>query len=144
MQQLDNFYKQFCEQWDSDGQNVQVSEQEDIESNRRMINSEQRVLNNKSLAEEKDAGSSNYVNSGTQNVLEQKMKELEMMDMKDEEHVLDVEEVLHYYSLLTSPIYQDLVDKFFTDMYSEFNRPQPPTRTNSLNSSLRRLGPLKI
>lgn len=147
MQQLDNFYKQFCEQLDSDGnninQNIKISEQ-DIESNRSMINSEQRVLNNKSLAEEKDAGCSNYVNGGTQNVLELKMKELEMMDMKDEEHVLDVEEVLHYYSLLTSPIYQDLVDKFFTDMYSEFNRPHPPTRTNSLSSSMRRLAPLKI
>ncbi|XP_051119510.1 uncharacterized protein LOC127243501 [Andrographis paniculata] len=69
--------------------------------------------------------------------LAQKMKEFEMMDVNDGEHVLDVEEVLHYYSLLTSPVYLDIVDQFFTDMYLEFNLPHP---TKSANSSMRKLG----
>ncbi|XP_041002118.1 uncharacterized protein LOC121247753 [Juglans microcarpa x Juglans regia] len=49
----------------------------------------------------------------------QKMKDLEMMEAGDVEQVLDVEEVLHYYSRLTSPVYLDLVDKFFMDIYSQ-------------------------
>uniref|UniRef100_A0A2C9UYH8 OVATE domain-containing protein n=1 Tax=Manihot esculenta TaxID=3983 RepID=A0A2C9UYH8_MANES len=49
-------------------------------------------------------------------VLAKKMKELEMMDGSDMEHMLDVEEALHYYSHLRSPAYVDIVDKFFTDM----------------------------
>ncbi|CAJ1955226.1 unnamed protein product [Sphenostylis stenocarpa] len=53
--------------------------------------------------------------------LVQKMKELEMMDTGDVEHVLDIEEALHYYSRLTSPVYLDIVDKFFTDMHTEFS-----------------------
>lgn len=50
-------------------------------------------------------------------VLAQKMKEMEMMDnVGDVEHLLDIEEALHYYSRLTSPVYLDIVDKFFMDM----------------------------
>ncbi|KAJ8773452.1 hypothetical protein K2173_004282 [Erythroxylum novogranatense] len=69
--------------------------------------------------------------------LANKMKELEMMDVCDVEHVLDVEEALHYYSRLKSPVYLDIVDKFFTDMYTEFSTPQP---TVSITNSKRRLG----
>ncbi|GAB4830440.1 hypothetical protein Ancab_020078 [Ancistrocladus abbreviatus] len=32
----------------------------------------------------------------------------------DENHVLDIEEVLHYCSRLTCPAYCDIVDRFFT------------------------------
>ena len=49
------------------------------------------------------------------------MKELEMMDTGDVEHELDIEEALHYYSRLKSPVYLDIVDKFFMDMHSEFS-----------------------
>ncbi|OVA20354.1 hypothetical protein BVC80_157g171 [Macleaya cordata] len=49
-----------------------------------------------------------------------KLRELELMDMSDMEHVLDVEEVIHYYSRLTCPVYLDIFDKFFMQMYSEF------------------------
>ncbi|XP_071712248.1 uncharacterized protein [Rutidosis leptorrhynchoides] len=140
MQQLENFYQEFCNQMDSNensNQNIKASSNEstiDIQDHKSLQISR--------FQEDEDVGCSKYVNGGSQrNVLEQKMRELEMMDMKDEEHVLDIEEVLHYYSLLKSPIYQDLVDKFFADTYSEFNLPQPPIRSNS---SIRRLGPLNI
>ncbi|KAL7603757.1 uncharacterized protein LOC111886814 [Lactuca sativa] len=155
MQHLDNFYKEFCEKWDSDANNANPNLKGDIESNgsvievsntnnkgTNMTQDQKSVVISSSLEDKKDGGCSN---EGSQiHVLEQKMKELEMMDMKDEEQVLDIEEVLHYYSLLTSPIYQDLVDKFFTDMYSDFYVPQPPIRSNSINSSIRRLGPLNV
>ncbi|OWM76479.1 uncharacterized protein LOC116200696 [Punica granatum] len=54
--------------------------------------------------------------------LSKKMKELGMVELRDMEHVLDVEEALHYYSRLTSPVYVGIVDKFFLDMYSDFSR----------------------
>lgn len=73
--------------------------------------------------------------------LAKKMKELEMIDASDMEQVLDVEEALHYYSRLKSPVYLDIVDKFFTDMYSEFSVPRAPL---SLNSSKRRLGSIRF
>ncbi|KAE8656968.1 RAD3-like DNA-binding helicase protein isoform 1 [Hibiscus syriacus] len=63
--------------------------------------------------------------------LAQKLKELEMMDVDDMEHVLDVEEALHYYSRLKSPVYLSIVDRFFMDIYSEFSPPQAPARINS-------------
>lgn len=54
-------------------------------------------------------------------LVEERLKELEMMDVSNLEHVLDIEEVLHYYSRLTCPAYVDIVDQFFMDMYSEFS-----------------------
>ncbi|OAY36743.1 uncharacterized protein LOC110626467 [Manihot esculenta] len=74
-------------------------------------------------------------------VLAKKMKELEMMDRSDMEHMLDVEEALHYYSRLRSPVYVGIVDKFFTDMYKEFSVPQ---RSASINSSRGRLGSIRL
>ncbi|KEH16561.1 hypothetical protein MTR_0147s0020 [Medicago truncatula] len=58
-------------------------------------------------------------------VLAQKMKELDMMDSGDLEHVLDIEEALHYYSRLKSPVYLDIVNRFFIDINSDFTLPQP-------------------
>jgi len=55
--------------------------------------------------------------------------------------VLDIEEVLQCYTLLNSPVYVDIVDRFFMDMYTEFSIRKPSV---SVNSSMRRLGPLKL
>ncbi|KAL3631892.1 hypothetical protein CASFOL_024876 [Castilleja foliolosa] len=83
--------------------------------------------------------------------LARKMKDLEMMDANDMDHVLDVEEVLHYYSRLNCPSYVEIVDKFLTDMHSDFNVTQP-SRSGSMRklvsasapSSMRSLGPLRL
>ncbi|KAM7260235.1 hypothetical protein ACFE04_015976 [Oxalis oulophora] len=50
-----------------------------------------------------------------------KLKEVTMKaEMSDVDNMLDMEEVLHYYSRLTCPIYVDIVDKYLIDMYAEF------------------------
>ncbi|KAJ4833424.1 hypothetical protein Tsubulata_034351 [Turnera subulata] len=75
-------------------------------------------------------------------VVAQKLKELEMMDVSNIDHVLDIEEVLHYYSRLTCPAYLELVDKFFMEIYAEFFAPlvsplsahHPRPRLHSLRS----------
>ncbi|XP_054787825.1 uncharacterized protein LOC129293752 [Prosopis cineraria] len=56
-------------------------------------------------------------------MVERKLRELEMLDMGNVEYVLDIEEVLHYYSRLTCPAYLEIVDNFFMQMYSEFLSP---------------------
>ncbi|KAL0010463.1 hypothetical protein SO802_005571 [Lithocarpus litseifolius] len=78
--------------------------------------------------------------NGACQALAQKMKDLEMMGAGDVEQVLDIEEALHYYSRLTSPVYLDIVDKFFTDMYTEFSVPQASA---SINNS-KRLGSIRL
>lgn len=81
-------------------------------------------------------------NGGANNVLVQKMKELEMIDAAgDVEQVLDIEEALHYYSRLTSPVYIDIVDKFFVDMHSDFSTPQP---SSSIKNSKGRLDSIRL
>ncbi|XP_028756067.1 uncharacterized protein LOC114762489 [Neltuma alba] len=68
---------------------------------------------------------------GKVQVLIQKMKEMEMMDVDDVEHLLDIEEALHYYSRLKCPVYLDVVDKFFMEMLSEFSVPPRLPEPNS-------------
>lgn len=48
-----------------------------------------------------------------------KLKELTMLENYKDEHALDIEQVLYYYSRLTCPAYVEIVDKFFMEMYSE-------------------------
>ncbi|XP_060172567.1 uncharacterized protein LOC132603485 [Lycium barbarum] len=53
----------------------------------------------------------------------QKLKELKILEKSTEEHALDIEQVLYYYSRLTCPAYIEIVDTFFMEMYSElFNQ----------------------
>ncbi|XP_008463389.2 uncharacterized protein LOC103501556 [Cucumis melo] len=49
------------------------------------------------------------------------MKELEKLDARNVDHTLDIEEILHYYSRLTSPTFLEMVDKFVVDIFAEFS-----------------------
>lgn len=70
-----------------------------------------------------------------------KLKELEMLDKSNVEHVLDVEEVLHYYSRLTCPAFVDIVDTFFMEVYAELlNQGQSSSRLKNSRSMLQRVG----
>ncbi|PNY04491.1 ATP-dependent RNA helicase DDX11-like protein [Trifolium pratense] len=72
-----------------------------------------------------------------------KMKELDMNDSSDVEQVLDIEEALHYYSRLKSPVYLDIVDKFFTDIHSEFSVSQSSVSINR-SKSKGRFGSIRL
>ncbi|KAL6006243.1 hypothetical protein ACLOJK_040289 [Asimina triloba] len=52
-------------------------------------------------------------------VVSERLKELEKMEASDVDHVLDVEEVLHYYSRIKCPLYVDIFNKFFLEMFVE-------------------------
>jgi hypothetical protein len=150
--QIDQYYADFCKEWESDLEKAMKGKSnsfmgskepmrdEDVsdESEMKLANSPSRKneggkeekskkISEVQKAEEKS--SKNMNESGC--VLAQKMKELEIMDVTDVEHVLDVEEALHYYSRLKSPVYLDIVDKFFTNMYTEFSVPKASASTNS-------------
>ncbi|XP_058113637.1 uncharacterized protein LOC131256671 [Magnolia sinica] len=58
------------------------------------------------------------------NMVAERLKELELMDISNVDYVLDIEEVLHYYSRITCPFYVDIVNRFFMEMYAEFLVPQ--------------------
>lgn len=76
--------------------------------------------------------------NGDMQVLEiaKKMKELGIMDSSDVEYILDLEEALHCYSLLTCPFYRDIVRKFFLEIYSDFSAAVPMPGTRSTDSVL--------
>ncbi|GKE37578.1 hypothetical protein Tco_1460983 [Tanacetum coccineum] len=65
-----------------------------------------------------DYGKKDEEESSSKCLVTRKLKELEMMDRNNVDLVLDIEEVLHYYSRLTCPVYREIMDKFFVEMYS--------------------------
>ncbi|XP_027124877.2 uncharacterized protein [Coffea arabica] len=157
MQELDDFYREFSDQWgnlDTCTLPPRVPMVEDVECGENHTRATvQIIVDNteiKARKEEKmvfkrherkrEEACGHTDNAGSQS-LAQKMKDLDMFELNDVDHQLDVEEVLHYYSRLTCPAYLDIVDKFFMDMYSEFVLPQPSL---SVNSSMRRLQPVKL
>ena len=155
-EELEKFYSDFTKQWDSE---------KEKQGRRRSKKKGQEVLNNESFvslnnashdqiekSEECDKNKNNiglthhsekqklnYMKDRKGNgnrMVEKKLRELEMLDMSDVDYVLDIEEVLHYYSRLTCPVYLEIVDKFFMEMCSEFFgaplRPVVTPRTPSI------------
>lgn len=159
LQQLDQFNRDFSEQWQSGNDKVMKSKelmnQADTTSGSFTKFEDRNALKSECKVREKEEKKRGSISQGRGGeaclqigngggggyMLAEKMRELEMMDMNDVDHVLDIEEVLHNYSRLTCPVYLDIVDNFFMDMYSEFLIPKPSV--TSTNSS-RRLGPLKL
>lgn len=66
-----------------------------------------------------------------EDLVEEKMRELEMIGLGDLENVLDMEEALHYYSHLRSPVYLGIVNKFIMGTYSDFLVPRASASSNS-------------
>lgn len=75
------------------------------------------------------------------NMLAQKMKDFNMVDLRDVEHASDVQEALRCYSSIRSPVYLDIVDNFFTDMYYEFS---DPLTNSSIKGSRRKAGSFRL
>lgn len=162
--ELDNFYTSFSQQWDSlknkEGMlspKVQTKEDDEQYSKSSISVADSNGLEDLKQQKKETGYSGRKQNKGSSfraaDALARKMKELDMMDVNDMDHVLDVEEVLHCYSRLTCPTYMEIVDNFFVDMYSEFHVPKPSRSVNSsmrklgtasVHSSMRSLGPLKL
>lgn len=139
MQELDVFYRDFSERWATNLDELQKGKKKAIVSPKVLVmedgqcsqTKEQTVKNAKmNIKNEEEKGRKHHegkcpeicchIKNGDSRVLAHRMKEFEMFDVDDVDHQLDIEEVLHYYSRLTCPVYVDIVDNFFTDMYSEF------------------------
>ncbi|XVE98178.1 hypothetical protein REPUB_Repub03eG0083400 [Reevesia pubescens] len=152
-QDLEKFYSDFTNRWDSDNGKAKKR-------------NKKKIMSTSSAGEEKEGNKGSFTQFTTQRRVQdidqsktrslkvekrqefysyskskrearslsvaQKLKELEVMDMSNVDHALDIEEVLHYYSRLTCPAYLDIVDKFFMDMYTEFLG--PPASPKSINS----------
>ncbi|EEF46475.1 uncharacterized protein LOC8274507 [Ricinus communis] len=166
--QRDEYYTNFCNEWECDLEKAmkrkesssitvskeaareEVQEKEDCKANSTKL-PESPLKKKEEVTKEERSKKSSHSRKVEEELskkekegayaLAKKMKELEMMDVSDVEHVLDVEEALHYYNRLRSPVYVDIVDQFFTDMYREFSVPQASA---SINSSKRRLGSKRL
>ncbi|GAU11002.1 hypothetical protein TSUD_112950 [Trifolium subterraneum] len=116
----DQFYNEFYDILQSDLNRVNMNDE--IKAMEEATSSEKKHVSfvkqspKKNIIEDKSKNKNEGVHE-----LALKMKELDMNDSSDVEQVLDIEEALHYYSRLKSPVYLDIVDKFFTDMHSEFS-----------------------
>lgn len=114
IQELDDFYRDFPQQWQHSDQN-EAPERKSV----------RKESVNNTMKDQKEKMEDAFLrNTSKVEILVQKMKELEMMDEEDMEQMLDIKEVLYYYSHLRCPVYLDIVDRYFMDMYNELSLPQ--------------------
>ncbi|KAE9588193.1 hypothetical protein Lal_00003186 [Lupinus albus] len=130
-QELEKFYN---DQWDSEKENEAkrrnknkaalmlsspTNQNNEVYNNGRFISFSNAQKKKKNQVEKREE-CQNQKKKGNLFMMEEKLRELEMLDISNMDHVLDIEEILHYYSRLTCPAYIEIVDKFFMQMYSEF------------------------
>ncbi|CAN4098353.1 unnamed protein product [Withania somnifera] len=128
IQELDDFYRDFSQQLEHCIQN-EVPERKctgEESANNTMKDQIQR----RTCCEDK-LGDDLLRATSKGEILAQKMKELDMMDEEDLDQMLDIKEVLYYYSHLKCPVYLDIVDRYFMDIYNELSLPQTFTNVNS-------------
>ncbi|XP_050218876.1 uncharacterized protein LOC126669452 [Mercurialis annua] len=148
---LDKFYHEFSDRWDNSDQNIKPKATKTTnnvtvtppqppvaavaEPKQEMDGEFKKFTKASSNSRNKMKGLTRFQEYNKRDheersfLVAQKLKELEMIDMSNVDHVLDIEEVLHYYSRLTCPVYLDIVDKFFMEMYAEFLNPPPAYST---------------
>ncbi|XP_052182898.1 uncharacterized protein LOC127795331 [Diospyros lotus] len=131
---LDNFYSDFIEHADNQKKKKRkkktkikrlqpppVSQNYQLERRQQDQEKKRRVVVNVADQGKAKEGLALRSREGRSLAVAQKLKELAMADKSNIEHVLDIEEVLHYYYRLTCPAYIDIIDKFFMDMYAELS-----------------------
>lgn len=156
--ELDNFYTDFTNRWDSDDGKAkkrnkkkfmskkEPSEEEDSCNGSFMMFAKQNPAKSRREEKRDDEKKMRSIHKGESYsqseregegyLVAQRLKEMVMLDVSNMDHVLDIEEVLHYYSRLRCPAYLDMVDKFFMEIYSEFFLPQTSSvDNNSLQST---------
>ncbi|XP_010503728.1 PREDICTED: uncharacterized protein LOC104780882 [Camelina sativa] len=104
----DNIYASFLNIWESDLEN----------SIGGPLKLEHKVQGQEQDHQEKKTEPCSSRLSRDCDTMEKKINEMYMIETGDIEQALDVEEALHYYSRIRSPVYLNIVDKFLTDLYS--------------------------
>ncbi|EOA33001.1 hypothetical protein CARUB_v10016332mg [Capsella rubella] len=104
----DNIYASFLNIWESDLEN----------SIGGPLMLEHEVQEQEQDHHEKKTEACSLRSSRDCDTMERKISEMYMTETGDIEQALDVEEALHYYSRIRSPVYLNIVDKFFCDLYS--------------------------
>ncbi|KAJ4893750.1 Uncharacterized protein Rs2_20544 [Raphanus sativus] len=105
----DNFYTSFLNIWETDFEKTIGGGP---------LKLEEKATEHKQDHQEKKTEACSSRLSRDCRTMEKKIKEMYVIDTGDIEQALDVEEALHYYSRLRSPVYLNIVDKFFNDLYA--------------------------
>ncbi|KAL6974403.1 hypothetical protein U1Q18_028585 [Sarracenia purpurea var. burkii] len=140
--ELDKFYADFTDKWDNDRSKMKTNKKkkrsdkkiamssriddEKVESGslmkfRKWREDQEEEKKKKKKKERIVVEEGKIKEEGRICWVQQKLKELEMVERGNVEHLLDIEEVLHYYSRLTCLAYVEIVDKFFMEIYTEIS-----------------------
>ncbi|XP_024959065.1 uncharacterized protein LOC112500035 [Cynara cardunculus var. scolymus] len=127
---LESIYTEFVDQWEAADRVMGTAWEKNantLKSNKpSMLIDHHKVTRRKQQKHEEVSSREQEEKRG---LMTRRLKELEVMDRDNVDHVLDVQEIMHYYSRLTCPAYCEMVEKFFSEMYSEiFNPRRTPVR----------------
>ncbi|KAF5812636.1 hypothetical protein HanRHA438_Chr03g0099841 [Helianthus annuus] len=117
---LENVYSEFVNEWEATERVMAIS----YDKNKNNLNHKKQPMmigyhEVDKRKQEKHEDTSSREREERKCLVTKRLKELEILDMNNVDHVLDIQEVLHFYSRLTCPTYCEIVEKYFTEMYSE-------------------------
>ncbi|KAK4774984.1 hypothetical protein SAY86_009919 [Trapa natans] len=123
--ELDKFYAEFSDLWDAEKmKKARGKKKKKKKSGLHLKGAEEEVRsnNNAMISHHIEGRREDDPSSGRskkRQLIAKKLKELEMVDASNIDHVLDIEEFWHYYSLLTCQVYEDIVDNFFMEINAD-------------------------
>lgn len=115
-----NIYSEFVDQWEATDRIMAITYENNVDNIKQkkpsmLMNYHEVHKRNQQKKEE----NSSSEREETRFLVTRRLKELEVLDSNNVDHVLDIQEIVHFYSRLTCPIYREMVEKFFMEMYSE-------------------------
>ncbi|CAH1449008.1 unnamed protein product [Lactuca virosa] len=114
-----NMYSEFVDQWEAADRIMAVAYENNTDNLKHKKSS--MLINQHEVNRRKQHKHEETTLKGEEKryMVTRRLKELELFDGNNVDHVLDIQEVLHYYSRLSCPTYREMVDKFMMDIYSE-------------------------
>ncbi|KAL4563931.1 hypothetical protein LXL04_027980 [Taraxacum kok-saghyz] len=114
-----NIYSEFVDQWEAADRIMAVAYENNIDNLKQ--NKGSMLINDHEVDRRKDHKheETTFKVDEKRCLVTRRLKELELLDGQNGDHVLDIQEILHYYPRLTSHAYRELVENFCMDIYSE-------------------------
>ncbi|KAI3754254.1 hypothetical protein L1987_54033 [Smallanthus sonchifolius] len=121
---LENIYSKFVDEWEATQHVMTISNEKNTNSLKHkkpsmMISYHEDNKNKQQKHEDTSSRESSREREETRCLVAKRLKELEILDRNNVDHIHDIQEVLHIYSRLTCPTYCEIIEKFFMEMYSE-------------------------
>ncbi|KAI3805641.1 hypothetical protein L1987_28201 [Smallanthus sonchifolius] len=123
---LENIYSRFVDEWEATQRVIAISNEKNTSLKNKKPSMMISYHEDDKRKQQKHEDTSSREREEKRCLVTKRLKELEILDRNNVDHIHDIQEVLYVYSRLTCPTYCEIIEKFFMEMYSKvFSLPCP-------------------